>query len=95
MNIDEALNIFNEPGRINPHIIQANDEQSQKYNNENREALLIAYKLLKERKTKEEITPISYSDCCNALLRMWMDNVLTDSEYNRIMDKLNAKEKKL
>lgn len=40
------------------------------------------------------IKPISYMDCANALLRMWMDNVLTDGEYNRIMDKLNAHERK-
>ena len=33
---------------------------------------------------------INYQDCSNAMLRMWMDNVVTDGEYNRIMDKLNA-----
>ena len=33
---------------------------------------------------------IGYDDCANVLLKMWMDNVLTDGEYNRIMDKLNA-----
>lgn len=37
-----------------------------------------------------EIKPIEYRDCANAMLKMWMDNVLTDGEYNRIMDKLNA-----
>lgn len=36
-----------------------------------------------------EIEPISYKDCANAMLKMWMDNVLTDGEYNRIMYKLN------
>ena len=36
-----------------------------------------------------EIKPIEYRDCANAMLRMWIDNVLTDGEYNRIMDKLN------
>ena len=34
---------------------------------------------------------IGYDDCSNALLKMWMDNVLTDGEYNRIADKLNEK----
>ena len=38
-----------------------------------------------------ERKPISYQDCSNAMLMMWMDNVITDGEYNRIMDKLNAK----
>ena len=33
---------------------------------------------------------IDYQDCANAMLKMWMDNVVTDGEYNRIMDKLNA-----
>jgi len=39
-----------------------------------------------------EIKPISYHDCTNAMMRMWIDNVLTDGEYNRIMDKLNKYE---
>lgn len=37
--------------------------------------------------------PITYTDCANAMMKMWIDNVLTDGEYNRIMDKLNAKYK--
>lgn len=37
-----------------------------------------------------EIKPIEYRDCASAMLRMWMDGVVTDREYNRIMDKLNA-----
>ena len=36
-----------------------------------------------------EIKPIDYQDCANAMMKMWIDNVLTDGEYNRIMDKLN------
>ena len=39
---------------------------------------------------QSEIKPIEYRDCANAMLKMWMDNVVTDGEYNRIMDKLNA-----
>ena len=34
---------------------------------------------------------IGYDDCANALLKMWMDNVLTDWVYHRIADKLNEK----
>ena len=34
---------------------------------------------------------IGYKECANALLKMWMDNVLTDGEYYRIADKLNKK----
>ena len=32
---------------------------------------------------------IHYCDCTNVLLYLWMENVLTDGEYNKIMDKLN------
>lgn len=35
--------------------------------------------------------PISYIECANAMLKMWIDNVLTDGEYYRIMEKLNSK----
>lgn len=33
--------------------------------------------------------PIDYNDCADAMLKMWMENILTDGEYNRIMEKLN------
>ena len=39
---------------------------------------------------QSETNPIGYRDCANAMLKMWMDNVVTDGEYNRIMDRLNA-----
>lgn len=32
---------------------------------------------------------IGYRECANALLKMWIDNVVTDGEYYRIIDKLN------
>lgn len=38
---------------------------------------------------KQEVKPIGYEECANAMLMMWMDNIVTDGEYNRIMDKLN------
>lgn len=45
------------------------------------------YDALAEQETK----PLGYRDCANAMLLMWMDKVITDGEYNRIMDKLNKK----
>lgn len=46
---------------------------------------------LKELSSAEpEPQEIGYTDCANAMLKMWIDNVLTDGEYYRIMDKLNA-----
>lgn len=41
---------------------------------------------------QQEVKKISYADCADAMLMMWMDKVLTDGEYDRIMDKLNAHE---
>ena len=32
---------------------------------------------------------ITYYDCSSALLKMWMDNVITDTEYYQIIAKLN------
>lgn len=46
--------------------------------------------LKKVPSAQPEIKPIDYRDCADAMLKMWMDNVVTDGEYNRIMDKLNA-----
>ncbi len=40
-----------------------------------------------------ESIAISYKDCANAMLKMWIDNVVTDGEYNRIMDRLNKQAK--
>ena len=39
---------------------------------------------------RPEVKEIGYAECANAMLKMWIDNVLTDDEYNRIMDRLNA-----
>ena len=39
-----------------------------------------------------EIKQINYRDCANAMLKMWLDDVVTDGEYCRIMDKLNKHE---
>ena len=41
----------------------------------------------------DEVKPIDYQTCADAMLKMWMENVLTDGEYNRIMDKLNKAHK--
>lgn len=59
-----------------------------------KEALEMAINVLKQQ-SESEIKPIGYRECSNAMLKMWMDNVLTDGEYYRIMDKLNAKWEKI
>ncbi len=56
------------------------------------EALRKAIKRIKDLPSAEpEPKPISYMECANAMLKMWIDNVLTDGEYNRIMEKINSK----
>ena len=37
------------------------------------------------------VKPIDYEDCAGAMTKMWIDNVVTDGEYNKIMNKLNKK----
>lgn len=44
--------------------------------------------------TLNSLIEISYQMCADALLKMWMDDVLSDGEYEQIMDKLNAWERK-
>ena len=39
----------------------------------------------------KEAKPMSYADCSAALLQMWIDNILTDAEYYRLIAKLNKK----
>lgn len=39
---------------------------------------------------EQEVKQIGYQECADAMLKMWMDDILTDGEYNKIMDKLNA-----
>ena len=52
-----------------------------------------AFKIMVDEQPTIQPEPheIGYNDCANALLKMWMDNVLTDGEYYRIADKLNEK----
>ena len=58
--------------------------------------LKIAMPLLKTLETipTADVVPtepqeIGYDQCANAMLKMWIDDVVTDGEYNRIMDRLN------
>ena len=56
-----------------------------------REVMMVSVSAIENLPSAEpEIKPIDYQDCANAMLRMWMDEVITDGEYNRVMDKLNA-----
>ena len=75
--IDVALNFFVE------FLGGAFHENCQK-------EMIARFQRLPSVQPKPEVRPISYDDCANAMLKMWMENVITDGEYYRIMDKLNA-----
>ena len=50
-----------------------------------------------ERKVKDvlwEEKEVDYKDCSLAMMKMWIDKVITDGEYYRIMGKLNESERK-
>ena len=55
-----------------------------------------AYAIEQLPSVQQEVNPadIDYYYCSNAMLKMWIDNVLTDGEYNKIMDKLNDFERR-
>ena len=36
-----------------------------------------------------EAKPIGYKECVDALLKMWMDDIITDAKYYEICNKLN------
>lgn len=40
---------------------------------------------------QSEVKSIGYRECVYAMMKMWIDKVVTDGEYYRIMDKLNAR----
>lgn len=37
----------------------------------------------------DTVNEITYQDCANVLLMLWMENIIKDGEYKQIMDKLN------
>ena len=53
------------------------------------------YEAIKEaiKALEQDPKPVDYYDCSSAMLKLWMENIVTDSEYYKIMDKLNAKHK--
>lgn len=54
---------------------------------ESYEALNMAIKALEPKE-------IGYTECAAALIKMWMDDTLSDGEYGEIMYRLNKKLKK-
>lgn len=53
------------------------------------ETIVDCINMIKEIEPVPEVKPYSYEYCVNAMLVMWMENILTDKEYYTIMEKLN------
>ena len=83
-NAPNALNILDCVSR------QAAIDSIMEEPSEARHPAYYAEKIKQLPSAQPEIKPIEYRACAYAMLRMWMDKVVTDGEYNRIMDKLNA-----
>ena len=77
--------------RINEYIEEYSEIDSDGNHSEKWCAMQEAKMTIKNMPSAQpENKEIDYQDCSNAMLKMWIDNVVTDGEYNRIMDKLNA-----
>lgn len=53
------------------------------------ETIVDCINMIKEIEPIPEAKLYSYGYCVNAMLVMWMENILTDKQYYAIMDKLN------
>lgn len=84
MTNEQVINILSKRTNLGYGIIIEND--SPELVNEALEMVIIKLKQ-KDNKT------IGYQECANALLKMWMDKILIDSEYNEIMNRLNERYK--
>ncbi len=77
------------------YIREACEDLAPLFNDNGKVARLVTENFCKDIDEQPTIQPepheIGYYECDNALLKMWMDDVLTDGEYYRIADKLNKK----
>ncbi len=53
------------------------------------ETIVDCINMIKGIEPISEARPYSYEYCVNAMLVMWMEDILTDKQYYTIMDKLN------
>lgn len=53
------------------------------------ETIVDCINMIKEIEPVLEARPYSYEYCVNAMLVMWMEDILTDKQYFTIMEKLN------
>ena len=86
-----AIDALDKVAEMFPYRIPGKAKTYRQYNEAWSDAIDAAENALEALPSAQiEVRPIDYQDCSNAMLKMWMDNVVTDGEYNRFMDKLNA-----
>lgn len=54
------------------------------------ETIVDCIEMIKQIEPVLEIKPYSYEYCVNAMIVMWMEDILTDDQYFGIMEKLNT-----
>lgn len=54
------------------------------------ETIVDCIEMIKQIEPVLEIRPYSYEYCVNAMIVMWMEDILTDDQYFGIMKKLNT-----
>lgn len=86
MDTDKIINeLLSIKTYLSSQAIEATEEDAREAFVEAQKTIDNTIVLLKEHERK----PIEYKECANAMLKMWMENVVTDGEYYKIMDKLN------
>ena len=86
-----ALDALDKVAEMFPYRIPGKAKTYRQYNEAWSDAIDAAENALEALPSAQP--EITYQTCSDALLKIWMVNVLTDGEYNRIMDKLNAWER--
>ena len=86
-----AIDALEKVAELFPWRVPGNRDTYDRYNEAWNDAIGRAEIEIEELPSAQpEVKEIGYAECANAMLKMWIDNVLTDGEYNRIMDKLNT-----
>lgn len=86
-----AIDALEKVAELFPWRVPGNRDTYDRYNEAWNDAIERAEIEIEELPSAQpEVKEIGYAECANAMLKMWIDNVLTDGEYNRVMDRLNA-----
>ena len=84
MTKEEALQVLSDRGRVGVHIINANDEETIKYNSDSIEALKMAIKALEQQRKFEQLLEL-YQDALTHLCERQRNNIndsITDAMFS-------------